>query len=132
MKPFHKSIAPLPSPSTLEDIPLRSFPQYLPLRPDKPSRLRTLLRRPIIRASIIVFACIVLLTGITLAAVFVGNAVGHTRHARPTETIVVTPQRETVTVLVTRSSAVTSSTVVAVMSEQSTAMATATVSASAG
>jgi hypothetical protein len=74
-----KSTVPLPSPCTFEDIPLTPFRPYLPLRPDPPSRLRAILRNFIVRTSIIVFAGMILLTCIALAAVFVGRALGNAR-----------------------------------------------------
>jgi hypothetical protein len=126
MTPIHTSIA-FPS------------PRYLPPRPSKPSRLRTFLRHPVGRTIVIIVAWLVLLTGITLAAMFIGKAIGNARiESGPVQTVISTPV-VTSTVVVTRSSAVvstmdvfvTSSTEVAATSVRGSAVVTETASASA-
>jgi hypothetical protein len=120
MTPIHTSIA-FPS------------PRYLPPRPSKPSRLRTFLRHPVGRTIVIIVAWLVLLTGITLAAMFIGKAIGNARiESGSVQTVISTP-------VVTRSSAVvstmdifvTSSTEVAATSVRGSAVVTETASASA-
>jgi hypothetical protein len=120
MTPVHTSIA-FPS------------PRYLLPRPSKPSRLRTFLRHPVGRTIVIIVAWLVLLTGITLAAMFIGKAIGNARiESGSVQTVISTP-------VVTRSSAVvstmdifvTSSTEVAATSVRGSAVVTETASASA-
>jgi hypothetical protein len=109
MTPNHPH-SPLPSHSTFDDIHLSPFPKYLPLRPSKPSRLRIFLRHPVTRTILIALAWLILLTGITVAAMFIRKAVANARmKSEPVQTMVSTPVvRTTVVVTNTQSSVVVS------------------------
>jgi uncharacterized protein (DUF58 family) len=109
MTPNHPH-SPLPSPSTFDDIHLSPFPKHLPLRPSKPSRLRTFLRHPVARTLLLVMAWLILLAGITVAAMFIGKAVANARmKSEPAQRVVSTPVvRTTVVVTNTQSSVVVS------------------------
>jgi hypothetical protein len=111
MTPNHPH-SPLPSPSIFDDIDLSPFPKHLPPRPHKSSRLRTFLRHPVTRTILIALAWLILLTGITVAAMFIGKAVGNARmKSEPAQTVASTPVVRTTVVVTSMQSSVVVSTV---------------------
>jgi hypothetical protein len=81
----------LPSPGTFDDIDLSHFPRYLPPRSLKPRAYAPSSAIPSNRTIIIVTAWLELLTGNTIATMFIGKAIEKARRkSGPAQMVVVT------------------------------------------
>lgn len=112
-----------------EEIELTPFPRHLPLRPSKPSILRTQWRKTSVRITAAIIISLIVIISAGVAAFSVGKSIQRSHHAKhPDPTMVVTPSAVT-TVQVTQTSVASTTSEMLVSSWQSTAVATATASA---